>query len=278
MKLALCLLAKNEELYIQEFLDHYKNLGIDKIYIYDNNDSPDQLPPYVEKYGDFVEIIPYNNTKMSISVQKSIYTEWYNKYKDDYDWMMCIDADEFITLKSAKSLKDYLSQDCFAPVDKISLCWMNYCSEVGDFLYRPVKLVDRLTRLSYKSKEQKTIIRGGLEGVIYNDAHIQKPKLMMANSSGEIIEDPQYYIVKDFHKGEAWINHYMAKTLEEWCKLRLFKPFGDGNRCTVSQYIHLCGPLSEKEKSWIKNWIRSGKSQKIGDWQPIKVEKPKEED
>lgn len=45
---ALCVIAKNENLYINEFITYYKKLGIRKIFLYDNND----------KYGEnFTDVI-----------------------------------------------------------------------------------------------------------------------------------------------------------------------------------------------------------------------------
>ena len=38
MKICVCTLAKNENRYIKEFVEHYKKYGVDKIYLYDNND------------------------------------------------------------------------------------------------------------------------------------------------------------------------------------------------------------------------------------------------
>ena len=37
-KICVCSIAKNENLYVKEFIEHYKSIGIDKIFIYDNND------------------------------------------------------------------------------------------------------------------------------------------------------------------------------------------------------------------------------------------------
>ena len=37
-KVALCAIAKNENLYIREWANWYKRLGVSKIFIYDNND------------------------------------------------------------------------------------------------------------------------------------------------------------------------------------------------------------------------------------------------
>ena len=38
IKIALCAIGKKENLYISEFLEYYIKLGIDKIFIYDDND------------------------------------------------------------------------------------------------------------------------------------------------------------------------------------------------------------------------------------------------
>jgi len=38
MKVCLCTSGKKENLYAKEFVEHYKKYGVDKIFIYDNND------------------------------------------------------------------------------------------------------------------------------------------------------------------------------------------------------------------------------------------------
>ena len=37
-KICICTLGKEENLYVREYLEHYFNLGINKVYISDNND------------------------------------------------------------------------------------------------------------------------------------------------------------------------------------------------------------------------------------------------
>lgn len=39
IKIAICTMAKKENLYIKEYVDYYIKLGIDHIFIYDNNDD-----------------------------------------------------------------------------------------------------------------------------------------------------------------------------------------------------------------------------------------------
>ena len=39
IKIAICTMGKKENLYIKEFILYYKKLGVDKIFIYDDNDD-----------------------------------------------------------------------------------------------------------------------------------------------------------------------------------------------------------------------------------------------
>ena len=39
IKVCVCAIGKEENKYAREFVEHYKKYGIDKIFIYDNNDS-----------------------------------------------------------------------------------------------------------------------------------------------------------------------------------------------------------------------------------------------
>ena len=38
IKIALCTMGKQENLYVKEFIYYYKKLGVDTIFIYDDND------------------------------------------------------------------------------------------------------------------------------------------------------------------------------------------------------------------------------------------------
>ena len=60
MKVCICTIGKKENLYVREYVDYYKKLGIDKIFIYDNNNKSDEkfdlvIKDYIE--NGFVEIV-----------------------------------------------------------------------------------------------------------------------------------------------------------------------------------------------------------------------------
>ena len=95
-KICLCTLARNENLYILEFVEHYLNYGVDKIIIYDNNDINgeninDVIPGYIK--NKFVQIINYRGKN---KIQMKILNDCYiNNYKH-YNWLIFYDIDEFI--------------------------------------------------------------------------------------------------------------------------------------------------------------------------------------
>ena len=64
IKVCVCTLGKQENKYAREFVEHYKKYGVDKIFIYDNNDENDErfetvLSDYIK--SGFVKIINYRN-------------------------------------------------------------------------------------------------------------------------------------------------------------------------------------------------------------------------
>lgn len=66
LKVCVCTLGKQENRYIREFVEHYKEYGVDKIFLYDNNNINGEkfeevIKDYIEK--GFVEIINFRGKK-----------------------------------------------------------------------------------------------------------------------------------------------------------------------------------------------------------------------
>ena len=87
-KVCICTLGKKENNYIKEYVDHYKALGVDKIFLYDNNDIDDEkfedvLSDYIK--DGFLEIFNYRG---KVAPQLKIYEKCYNSNKNKYDWFI----------------------------------------------------------------------------------------------------------------------------------------------------------------------------------------------
>ena len=61
-KICTCIPAKNENIYIKEYVEHYNKYGVDKIFIYDNNEvDGERLENVISEYikKGFVEVFDY---------------------------------------------------------------------------------------------------------------------------------------------------------------------------------------------------------------------------
>ena len=156
IKVCLCVIAKEENQYIREFIEHYKNYDIDKIYIFDNNDkNKEKFEDIIDDYikNDFVELIYYKNISQP---QIKSYNDCYKRYNKFYDWLIFFDVDEFIYLKDFKSIKSFLKDKRFEKCNRIQLNWIFYTD--NNMLYyvnKPLKerFTEREPRARGKKKE-----------------------------------------------------------------------------------------------------------------------------
>ena len=85
--IALCIIAKNENLYINEFVNSYKKLGFKKIFLYDNNHLFGENFYKILKNeitSNFVKII---NVRGRSYIQLSSYNHYYHKHLYKYLWL-----------------------------------------------------------------------------------------------------------------------------------------------------------------------------------------------
>ena len=91
VKVCICTIGKKENRYIREFVEYYKKFGVDKIYLYDNNDDnkehfEDVIKDYVE--NKFVKIFNWRGIKKPHF--KAI-NDCYLRFNKYYDWIIFYD-------------------------------------------------------------------------------------------------------------------------------------------------------------------------------------------
>ena len=224
LKVCVCTLGKQENKYILEFVEHYKNYGIDKIYLYDNNDlDGERFENIIGDYIDnnFVEIINWRGVKGN-STYYGIMDSCYQLHYDEYDWLIFYELDEFLYLKNYNSVKPYLVKKHFNKCDSIQLNWV-HMSDNNSLYYENKPLKQRFTmrgknvvkhkynRLCYV----KTIIKGHLQNISVTHNHLISEKIKACNGFGHksqlnviasLRPDYEYY----------YILHYYGKTVQEF--------------------------------------------------------------
>ena len=184
-KVCLCTVAKLENKYIIEFIEHYKKYGIDKIFIYDNNDINGENFDFLSEYKriNYIEIINYRGKKHpQIQIYRNCYKKNYNKYK----WLLFFDVDEFIFLKKYSNIHDYLSKSSFLKCDSIYLNWLIHTD--NNLIFYDNRTLSQRFPISIKNKNfciGKSIIRGNLKGIHIHSCHVLDKKLKICNSFGQ---------------------------------------------------------------------------------------------
>lgn len=117
IKIGLITRCYNEK-YVYEFVRHYKYEGVNEIYIIDDHSDPST---YKSVRND-PSVIIIKDVEFKDGPELDIV---YHRIKDNYDWIICVDIDEFITTVSDKNstIRQEL-ETTYANVDCIKIPWL----------------------------------------------------------------------------------------------------------------------------------------------------------
>ena len=148
IKICLCTLIKNDNLYINEFIEYYHSIGVNKIILGDNNDLNGEKIILDKKWlnSNYVEI---HNIRGQWNVQPSWYNTKYHELLDKYNWFIFFDQDEFLELpKDIKTIQEFVSLDKFKDFNCISVIW-KYYDDNNLVYYDPRPVRERFTHFQY---------------------------------------------------------------------------------------------------------------------------------
>ena len=227
IKVCLCSIGKEENLYIKEFVSHYKKIGYTNIFIYDNNDVNG------EKFEDilqneisegFVSII---NCRGYHNYQLKAYYDCYENNNHKCNWLSFFDLDEFLEINPPNlTVQEFLSNDRFNKCLNVKLNWVFYYND-NDILYYEDKPVQERFKNFTENKHIKSTVRGNLSYNYWNmsrNPHTSLSNITACSSSGRLI-DPNSPFNEPPDISYARIKHYYKKSFEEYCiKIKRAKP------------------------------------------------------
>lgn len=236
MRVFVCALAKNEHLYINEWVSHYLKLGFDKIFIYDNDDKGSKrISDFIDKKSlERVKIINARGLHWK-EIQHDFYNNFYRVEKDNFDWCLYCDIDEFLT--GIDNIKTFLSKPIFKMYEQIRIKWKLFGDD--DLIERDMNkgVIESFTKVITSSLSRdlskpcnlqiqgKSIVKGHLNHCKFTSVHfaINKNDNRLLSSclpsgkrtfSGVAIED-------DYSNETIFLNHYMTKSLSEFIKQKM---------------------------------------------------------
>jgi len=237
MNVVLCVVAKHENIYINEWCRYYLNLGFSHIYIYDNNepDYPDVADAIDVSIKDKISIIRYtpNDTFLN-AMQVNAFQNFYDTYGQTFDWCAFFDIDEFLV--GIDNVNEFLAKNRFKNTQQIKILWRLYGD--GEMITRdlsksvhesfkdtePVKEIKNSFTYNYYHNWIdccKCFLAGKQDNIKIANVHFatttdDKP-LKTKFPNGEICICQNFCnFPSNLYHSDVFINHYITKTISEF--------------------------------------------------------------
>ena len=240
MKVCIICIQKNEENYINEWINYHLSIGIDNIFVC-NNDDPKDKRLYDTIHNDKVQIVDYQGVD---GVQPIAYTKEFKRLQSEFDWLIFIDIDEFIILDGYNDIKEFLSLDRFKECSSIKMNMKIFDDDgIIDVENDDYSVMKRFKHNIENERNhwQKSIIRGSVDicdkrifGHGYYDGG---EDYISVNVLGERVnnhhkECKEYPVIHE----QCWLNHYPTKSIGEYIRQKYFR--GGPNR-NPQRYFNL---------------------------------------
>ena len=105
--ISVCAIFKNEARFLKEWLMYYQVIGVDHVYLYNNNSDDNYqevLQPFIE--SGYVTLTQWPGAH----IQMEAYADCYNRFKAETTWLSFLDMDEFLCPLKEYDIKDFLKR------------------------------------------------------------------------------------------------------------------------------------------------------------------------
>ena len=227
IKVCLCAIGKDENLYVNEFVSHYKKKGYNHIFIYDNNDiNGEKFEDVLQNEIDegFVSIINYRGCKIC---QLKSYYDCYKNNSNKYDWLSFFDLDELLEFNDTNlKVQDFLENDRFNKCENVKVNWVFYYNESDALYYENRPFQERFKNFT-PNMHIKSTVRGNLSHNFWSNVqnpHTSLDHFNTCTSSGLRMSSKSPFLQPPDIK-YAQLKHYYQKSFEEYCiKTKRGKP------------------------------------------------------
>lgn len=238
-KVILCACAKEEDDYIEEWVEHHLSIGFDKILIADNNDESGRLEPILAKYIEDGKVQIFNLCGVN-RVQLSFYKLIANTR--NYAWCAFFDIDEFLEISlKYTSIKDILNETA---ENCLLVNWLMYGA--NGKLYKKEGLVQ--DRFKYPVFPIQTLKENFFFKPILRR---ESPSCYFTSSHEPVFEQRGTYNIGGYHTEtdgiyqvsypsrykKLWIKHYYTKSMEEFQR-KIRRGWPDGNNPEVLNNVN----------------------------------------
>lgn len=223
-----------DEKNINEWISHHFLLGFDKIFIFDHLSI---VPITAPRFNGKLTIFRVNENKNNIKL------DFLNRalnvaLKNNADWMLYLDADEYLCINNFTDVKSFLIN--FKEADMVGINWLMFGSN-GHVEHPNGLLIDNFTKSNMRLDQHvKSFVRPGCVKRIVNPHYYIINSTQYYNAFGfRIPISPFNKIPIPFFKSPIYIAHYYVQSENEF-KKRKGRIMDDGSKPNIpsSEEIH----------------------------------------
>lgn len=216
MKTACCIMVKNEQESILEWIVYHKVLGFDEIILVDHS-SDDRTVDMAQLASLVVPVSVINEQRLPPRLQERVYLEVCDRFKETFEWIAFLDADEFLVSSDSAKLADLLSIN--EANDAIAVPWLFYGSSGWDRRHPGLvtEVYNNRSEFSFDPNELvKSIVRP--KSVIdcpNSHCFLVKGSYGLPDGSQPAWKSPGR--LHHFPSTSNWrVNHYYTRSREHW--------------------------------------------------------------
>jgi hypothetical protein len=246
-KIALVTMAKEEDLYLQEWIDYHLKLGFDAIYIYQNNwRFKNQIPNDRVHFLEWdLDSLPQSNPNAPWEWNRHAicYSTFGKDYHNEYEWAAFFDVDCFLDLKKTDNVKSFISEYDNIKESHLVIDFAIFGDNGhSDFSLDNTSVLERFTKRWGKPYNHSYY---GFLPICKLHSNFGKHAIHFID--GEEWSDVNFVIGSGFGSvlnhnriityEKAQLNHYFCKTLPEWMmKMQKTRAEGDSFKNSMEAF------------------------------------------
>lgn len=217
--------ARNEGIYLLEWVAYYRNLGCDAIFLYtnDNDDGSDLLLAALSEAGVITWL--RNSVRPGLRAQNKAYSHCFTMLPAvlDFRWALTIDLDEFLVFNADlfSNVNEYLRWHALSGITAIGVNWRFYGAnsqvrwydetmlrrfpKPSGLINQHVKCISRPNAIVTSRPHHPLAFEGDPFDMRSESGAPFQPRKDFGNSLSDIATD-----------SFVWINHYFFKSAEEF--------------------------------------------------------------
>jgi glycosyltransferase involved in cell wall biosynthesis len=222
MKAASCVVVRNEEHILLEWIAYQFVIGFDSVIVFDNRstDSTREIALASARNGGDVRVFDWPFTYPRR--QTDAYLTATREFAGEFDWMALIDVDEFVLPLEAPTIKEWLALERFQGADAIALHWAMFGSS-GHETIPPGLVMENYTKRAWDNhgpnRHTKALVRPKSVKSMPNPHAVEMSGRTTDSMGADVVWGERHGLARQVIGLESCrINHYFTRSRADWAR------------------------------------------------------------